>query len=77
MYDNYHNLGDYEDEMMGRSEEFISKEYPVPPLGIMPRKLWNERRVVDIVEAAKRFRDAGYDIPKEWQDEYNDLIRTL
>jgi hypothetical protein len=77
MYDNYHNLGDYEDEMMGRSEEFISKEYPVPPLGIMPHKFWVERRVIDIVAAATRYRDAGFPIPKEWQEEYNDLIKEL
>lgn len=48
-----------------------------PPLGIIPHKLWVEKRVIDIIHAASRFKSAGLPIPQEWQDEYLELIKEL
>lgn len=48
-----------------------------PPLGIIPHRLWIEQRVIEIVNAATRYRDAGFPIPKEWHDEYMELIKEL
>ena len=45
-----------------------------PPLGIMPRKLWDEKRMVDLVDASRRYKKAGMDIPTEWQEEYAELV---
>lgn len=44
-----------------------------PPLGVMPRFLWDERRMVDLTEAIERFTDAGEPVPEEW---YYELIEV-
>lgn len=45
-----------------------------PPLGVMPKKLWEEKRAKDLCEAIQRYLDNGRVIPKEWVDEL--LLRT-
>ncbi len=40
-----------------------------PPIGLIPRKLWLETRIVDIRQATERFNDAKEDIPTAWQEE--------
>lgn len=44
-----------------------------PPLGVMPRFLWDERRMVDLTEAIERFTEAGAPVPVEW---YYELIEV-
>lgn len=46
-----------------------------PPLGVMPRTLWDGSRRKDLAQAMRRFLDAGYAIPPEWITEYNELLR--
>lgn len=46
-----------------------------PPLGIMPRKLWDEQRMTDICDAIDRFMDAGEPVPNEWYSELMDLVK--
>lgn len=46
-----------------------------PPLGIMPRHLWEEKRMIHIAEAIKRYAEVGKAIPQEWVDEYNELAK--
>jgi hypothetical protein len=46
-----------------------------PPLGIIPRHIWEAQRVQDIIEATDRYTDANKAMPLEWIDEYNDLVK--
>jgi hypothetical protein len=48
-----------------------------PPLGIMPRKFWEEKRAWDIMEAINRYLQANTPIPSEWIEEYNELIEKI
>lgn len=48
-----------------------------PPLGLMPRKLWNEQRYNDICSAMSRYNDCGKQIPNEWIEEYNELTKQF
>lgn len=37
-----------------------------PPLGLMPEKIWNTKRRIDIIEAMNRYAEAEKKIPDEW-----------
>ena len=45
------------------------------PLGVMPRWLWEEKRIVDLKDAIIRYLETGKEIPPEWTIEYNDLTK--
>lgn len=42
----------------------------VPPIGIIPRYIHDERRLKELTEAMNRYTKAGIPIPCEWVDEY-------
>ena len=44
-----------------------------PPLGVMPRDMWDRKRQEELAEAMARYMEAGKKIPKEWLDEYNEI----
>ena len=44
-----------------------------PPLGVMPRKMWNSQRQKDLSDAMVRYLEAGMKIPVEWVEEYNEI----
>jgi len=48
-----------------------------PPRGVMPRYIWIEYRIDEIVAAIKRFTDMRHPIPIEWVEEYNGLIEEV
>lgn len=48
-----------------------------PPLGIMPRCLWLEKRYEDVVNAINRFIAAKTNVPWEWVREYQWLFTEL
>jgi hypothetical protein len=48
--------------------------YKAPPLGIMPRYVWDDLRLKALVAAMRRMQDNGYPIPVEWVEEYNELL---
>lgn len=54
--------------LMGR-EEIPEK----PPIGIMPRYVWDKKRRDELSEAMQRYIEASKSIPQEWIDEYNEL----
>jgi hypothetical protein len=64
----------------GCKDKFSCVEYvnegikPKPPLGIMPRNIWNLKRIDDLNNAINRYYEAGFKVPMEWLEEYNDLI---
>lgn len=50
---------------------------PKPPLGVIPRWLWLERRYNDIHAAILRYEAAGFDIPANWREERRGLATDL
>ena len=44
-----------------------------PPLGVMPRDIWDRKRQEELAEAMARYLDAGMKIPTEWIEEYNEI----
>ncbi len=45
-----------------------------PPLGILHRKLWEEKRLDELCQAIFRYMQAELKIPVEWIQEYNELL---
>lgn len=45
----------------------------MPPLGIEPRYMWEERRIKLLYAAIKRYEDEGFPYPPEWLSEHNEL----
>ena len=50
--------------------QIISKK---PPLGVMPRDIWDRKRQEELAEAMARYLEAGMKIPTEWIEEYNEI----
>ncbi|MCY7572375.1 hypothetical protein [Bacillus pumilus] len=46
-----------------------------PPLGIIPKLIHDERRAEDLAAAIERRISARLEIPIEWFEEYNNLIK--
>ena len=46
---------------------------PKPPLGVMPRDIWDRKRQEELAEAMARYLEAGKRTPKEWLEEYNEI----
>lgn len=53
-------------------EEYMTKK---PPIGIIPRYIWELKRIKELKSAIRRFIAAGKEIPIEWVNEYNDFCR--
>lgn len=45
-----------------------------PPIGIMPKYIWESQRLDELRQAIFRFLDDGRSISIEWINEYNELI---
>jgi hypothetical protein len=52
----------------------MKRDYIKPPLGLMPKKHWIDRRISDINSAINRYMECGKEVPIEWIEEYNELI---
>jgi hypothetical protein len=46
-----------------------SKKNDVPPLGIMPKCIWDSKRRIELIGAMNRYAAADKKIPEEWIDE--------
>ena len=46
-----------------------------PPLGVMPKFIWDRKRISMLKEAIKRYLDENKAIPNEWITEYNELVK--
>ena len=44
-----------------------------PPVGVMPRNIWEEKRRLELYNAIARYLIDGYSIPVEWVEEYNEI----
>lgn len=45
-----------------------------PPLGLMPKHVWEYRRILEIMRAIVRYEDAGISYDYEWHGELRELI---
>lgn len=59
-----------------QNDEEYEKLRP-PERGIMPRHIWESKRLKEIQTAVDRKISAKEKIPREWVDEYNDLINRV
>lgn len=54
---------------------------PKPPLGITPRYIYQElcerQRLVDLKQAIQRYIDADFQIPNDWINEYNMILKNF
>lgn len=59
---------------------FCPGQYEIkrPPLGLIPRFIWEGKnytqRIQSIKEAIERYTEENLSIPQEWVEEYNELI---
>ena len=47
------------------------------PIGIKPMYLWKEDRWHELSKAICRYAEAGYTVPIEWVNEYNQLHQEI
>lgn len=48
-----------------------------PPLGLTPKHIRQSQRLNEIRGAIARYYDANKELPIEWVEEYNELIRLI
>lgn len=46
---------------------------PKPPLGVIPRDIWDWKRQEELAEAMARYLEVGMKIPTKWLEEYNEI----
>ena len=44
-----------------------------PPIGLMPKKIHQEHRMMDICAAMLRYIEVGLPVPEEWIEELSEL----
>ena len=47
-----------------------------PPLGVMPRWIHDQKRLHALYEAMERYKERHFPIPKEWENEYQELLKN-
>jgi len=57
--------------------EKLKENNQKPPLGIMPRYIWDESRLIQLEQAIERRIWKVNTIPIEWIEERNELIERL
>lgn len=62
-------------EAMGKlaSEETVKK----PPVGIRPKFIWMQERVIALDDAIYRYTKAGLEYPYVWLEEKNELLKEI
>lgn len=43
---------------------------------IIPKKDWDRKRLRNLIDAIEKYTQTGKIIPKEWIEEYNELVET-
>jgi hypothetical protein len=61
--------------ILSKKNDETSKERP--PIGIMPKKIWNLQRMNNLKDAIKRYCEASREVPIEWIEEYNSLVEEV
>lgn len=55
----------------------VEKKLERPPLGLMPKNIWIEKRIEDIAQAIRRYIESSFHVPQEWIDEKEKLRKQL
>jgi hypothetical protein len=65
-------MGDHADDArrLEPDEDEFRPERVKPPLGLMPRALWIEKRMRDIEDAVSRYNMDNKEVPQIWREEY-------
>lgn len=50
-------------------------EFNRPPLGIVPKYIWQDKRRSEIIQAICRYLNVNLPVPVEWIEEYNELTK--
>jgi hypothetical protein len=59
--------GDYTQVLFTAGDSLVERNFTVePPLGLKPKKVHDEERLIEIVDAMYRYVSAGHTIPAEW-----------
>lgn len=53
----------------------VRPEMEKPTLGILPRRIWERNRLVDLIDAMERRLELKQNIPTEWIEEYNERVK--
>lgn len=61
----------FKEDFTGRG--LVSKK---PPLGVMPKFIWNQKRQGELLAAISRYYDEGLKVPLEWISEFKELCVT-
>jgi hypothetical protein len=61
------------EEMEQTKVEMINKAKK-PPIGIVPRRIFEEHRASEIAMAVERYTSHAHPIPIEWVEEYNEIV---
>ena len=48
-----------------------------PPLGVMPKYIWNKQRRIDLLQAMLRYEEAGEFPLPDWYNELCDLYEDI
>ena len=48
-----------------------------PPIGIEPKRIWQEKRLQELLKAIQRYKDAMIAVPHEWNEEALNLFVEL
>ena len=57
-------------------DEHEPKQYAKPPIGLLPRKIWDEMRRDAVCDAITRYVSDTLPIPSEWLEEYNERVTS-
>lgn len=49
----------------------------LPPIGVIPKKIHDEKRILEILRAMIRFIEANKPIPQDWVDELRYLLTII
>ena len=72
---NVNGLYEYNLKFYSVSGNTLENKIKRPPIGLVPRKLHNESRIKDIIEAMSRFMYESKQIPLDWIDELYELSK--
>lgn len=48
--------------------------YVKPPLGVVPKFIWEEMRLNELGRAIREYMDFNLEVRLEWIEEYNELV---
>jgi hypothetical protein len=47
-----------------------------PPIGVIPKSMWDEKRLFELRSAINRYADSFNIIPLKWVEEYNEILKN-